>query len=227
MKALIDGDIICYRNAAVVGNDSVEFALMGCDRMMHSILEATDADSFSVYLTAPNNFRYAIYPDYKAHRKDKEKPPHLGTCKQFLIDEWNAIFEDDLEADDLMGIHQDKEGGEQGFETVICTIDKDLLQIPGYHYNFVKETFTTVSQLEGIRFFYKQMLIGDVADNLKGVDKIGPVKAGKLLDSITDETIMMQTVCSLYDDPDRFQTNADCFWIMRNLSEMWSDRKWN
>ena len=240
MISLIDGDIIAYRNAAATGDDSVEFALIGCDRMIQNILQVTEADSYKIFLSGSGNFRYDINPDYKANRKDIVRPQHLQACREFLIDNYNAQLCHGFEADDMLGIEQDKRGTRFGrlddaysptnleihtiYDTVICSIDKDLLQIPGYHYNFVKNEFKTVDPIEGIRHFYKQMLIGDRADNLFGVDKIGPVKAGKLLDHITSEKEMMKIVCTLYNDADRFQMNADCFWVMHQLGEMWTDR---
>lgn len=224
MRALIDGDIVVFRNAAMVGDDSVEYAIAGCYKMLEGIQRALDTDDFVVYIKGTPNFRYDINPTYKAHRKDKVDPQHRQACHDYLIREWGAIEADGIETDDLLGIMQDKVGEDGVYSTAICSIDKDLLQIPGYHYNFVKGTFQTVTELDGIRHFYKQMLIGDVADNLKGVDKIGPVKAGKLIDPLSSEKEMMDVVCKLYNDPDRFQTNADCFWIMRKLNEMWSDR---
>lgn len=224
MIALVDGDIIAYRNAAVVKEDSVEYALIGCDRMMQDILAATEADEYLVYLSGSNNFRYQINPDYKANRKDIVKPPHLQACRDFLCNEWNAKVVHGYEADDALGIQQDKKGNEYGFDTVICTIDKDLLQVPGYHYNFVNKTFKTVSQIEGIRHFYAQMLIGDKSDNIVGVDGLGVVKSGKILNPLQTEEEMMVAGCSLYNHADRFQMNADCLWIWQEEGVMWSDR---
>lgn len=224
MIALLDGDIIAYRNAAVVGEDSVEFAYYGCEKVAQDIIDSVGTTEYQVYLTGSKNFRKQINPEYKANRKDKPKPPHLQACLEYLMEEWDAVYLDEVEADDLLGIAADKCGDEHGYGTVICSIDKDLLQIPGYHYNFVNRTFSTVSKIEGIRHFYKQMLIGDVADNIFGIAGIGPVKAGRLLDHIEDEREMMNIVCDLYKDADRFQMNADCLWIMREPDQQWSDR---
>ncbi len=65
--------------------------------------------------------------------------------------------------------------------TVICSIDKDLQQIPGNHYNFVKKEHSFVTPEEAIQNFYKQILTGDAADNIKGAKGIGPVRAGKII----------------------------------------------
>lgn len=212
--ALIDSDIVAFRCAAVSENEPEDIAIVRTDKLMREILEATQADSYLAFLTGRGNFRKQINPDYKANRKDKEPPKHLQICREFLKQDWSAIVIDGYEADDALGINQTS-------ESVICSIDKDLLQIPGKHYNFVKQEWLEVSELEGIRHFYKQMLIGDTSDNIKGIDKIGPVKAEKLLGSLEKEKDMFWVVSDLYsassepDGSERFWMNADCLWIWR------------
>lgn len=228
--ALIDADIVAFRTAASAENDDLEIALLRADKLMRDILEATNATSYVASLTGADNFRKEINPAYKANRKDKEPPRWLSDVQQFLMREWKAEPTYGFEADDMLGMLQTE-------ETVICSIDKDMFQIPGRHYQWeitgtgkdgkqwVKEAVNQyVSELDGLRFFYKQALIGDKADNIFGVDKIGPVKAGKLIDHLTDEKDMYNTVCSLYKDPDRLEMNLDCLWIWRNENEKWSDR---
>ena len=218
MISLIDADIVCFRVAAASENDPEDIAILRVDKLMRDVLEATQSSEYLAFLTGSNNFRKQINPEYKAHRKDKPLPKYLGVCREFLVTEWKATVSDGCEADDLLGIHQTE-------NSILCSIDKDLLQIPGKHYNFVKQEFQNVTYEEGIKFFWKQMLIGDVSDNLFGVAGIGKVKASKLLDHLTSEEEMQNVVCKLYNNPDRFQTNADCFWIWRNENEQWSDRK--
>ena len=116
-------------------------------------------------------------------------------------------------------------GRKQTDETVVCSLDKDLLMIPGVHFNWNKLEYTHVDQFTGLRTFYKQMLIGDRSDNIFGVDKIGPVKAAKLIDHLTNEQEMLETVFELYNqDEERFIMNAQCLWIMQNKDETWAHR---
>lgn len=167
------------------------------EELIHRILETTQADSYNFYLSAGrlDTFRAKINPSYKAHRT-QPKPKHYEFLKNYLIDIWKAEVAVNEEADDRLGIEQLRNTKEFNFqlqnpdrtnqndETIICSIDKDLLQIPGLHYNFVKDVFTCVTPEEGLLFFYKQLLIGDVADNIKGVGGIGPKKADKLLNDL-------------------------------------------
>lgn len=113
---------------------------------------------------------------------------------------------------------------------IICSVDKDLLQIPGKHYNFVKKEFCKVSEIEGLRNFYKQMLIGDPADNIFGVKGIGKVKAANLIDCLETEQDMIDLTLTKYADEDetnffvRYYMNADCLWLMRKEGETYSKR---
>lgn len=239
MISLIDGDLISFRCAASAEEEPESIALLRTDKLIRDILEATKAESYQCFLTGSNNFRKEINPEYKANRKDKPLPKHLNACREFLVVEWKSKVTDGIEADDALGIQQELynrvnhsmllENQLVGCkQTVICSLDKDLLQIPGMHYQWPiynrEGMFHNVLYLDGLKHFYKQMLIGDVSDNIKGVDGIGKVKASKLVDNCETEEEMMEIVCGLYKDPDRFQINADCLWIMRNENEQWSDR---
>jgi len=126
------------------------------------------------------------------------------------------------------------EGQQDGtHESIIISLDKDLLMIPGWHYSWeisgqgwTKEAVKSyVTPLDGLRTFYKQMLIGDVSDNIFGVDRIGKVKASKYIDDLEDENEMIKTVFDLYnEDAIRFLMNAQCLWIMQREGETWVSR---
>lgn len=174
--------------------------------MVQQILSATKATDHIIYFSPPREetFRAKMCPEYKAHRV-QEKPVHYMALKQFLTSTYNTQQEVDQEADDALGIEQCYRNGgcmdkDEEEETVICSIDKDLLQIPGNHYNFVKGQHTYITDEEGLLFFYKQMLIGDVADNVKGVGGIGQAKAAKLLDPLlgSEEIELFQVVQGAY-----------------------------
>lgn len=220
MIALIDSDLVAYRCAATVTEDmEQDIAFYRMDVLVQQIIEATDATGTILYLTGKNNFRKKINPEYKANRKDTVPPVYLQECRQYLVDNHNAIISDGCEADDLLGINQTQ-------DTIICSLDKDLRMIPGNHYNWTKVELDRVTKQDGLRHFYKQMLIGDKSDNVFGVDKIGPVKAAKLIDHLDDEQDMFEAVWAKYDeDAARFVMNANCLWIQRNLGEIWASQQ--
>ena len=54
---------------------------------------------------------------------------------------------------------------------VTCvSLDKDLLQCPGHHFNFVTGITRFISPFEGLRKFYGQLIAGDGADNIPSFD---------------------------------------------------------
>lgn len=238
MQALIDFDIVAFSMAASAENDPVEVAYMRIDQMIHSILDTTGAETFRGFLSGGSNFRNEIYPEYKANRKDMVDPRWRSACKEYLVREWDAEVTDGYEADDALGINQDKQGhwelGEHSplHNTIICTIDKDLDMIPGMHYSWpivrkgevVREgRIYEVSEIEGLRSFYRSILVGDRTDNIFGVDGIGKVKAAKEIDHLETEEEMFERVAELYNgDMDRLRINGDCLWIQRQEHQRWS-----
>ena len=219
MQLLIDADLVAFRCSASVEPDGEEeIALLRCDRLMQELLHSTESESYACFLTGQNNFRKKVNVEYKANRKDKEPPRWLQQCRRFLIEEWNAVVSDGCEADDLLGIFQTE-------DTKIASLDKDLLMIPGWHYNWLHDAHTYTPPFEGIKTFYKQMLIGDVSDNIVGVRQIGKVKAAKLLDHIETEQELLEIVYDLYEeDAQRFLMNAQCLWILQKEGETWAHR---
>ena len=119
-----------------------------------------------------------------------------------------------------MGIQQDKET----MTTVICSIDKDLLQIPGRHYNFVKKVHTVQTYEDGLKHLYMQSLIGDKSDNIIGVAGIGPVKAEQALAELLPEE-WYDKCRELYNDDERFHLNMKLLYIWRKPNDSWEPPK--
>jgi len=216
MRALIDGDIVVFRGACSAIGEETWVALARADKMIQDILEETGATDYQVYLTGSNNFRRELTPTYKAHRPE-EKPDHWQAVREFLVTQHKAIICNGWEADDQMGIDQDKEGS----TTVICSIDKDLLQIPGRHYNFVRKEAQQVDTEQGKKFLYLQSLIGDKSDNIIGVAGIGPVKAGKALAELFTEEEWYEKCRELYNDDERYHLNLQLLYIWQKPNDSW------
>ena len=219
MIALIDADLVAYRCAATCKEeDPVDVALFRVDKNMREILEMTDATSYKAFLTGSNNFRKVVNPDYKANRKDMVPPAYLQDCREYLVTEWNARLSHGQEADDELGINQST-------DTILCSLDKDLLMIPGKHFNWTKQQYgdvTFVSPEDGAKHFWKQMLIGDKTDNIHGVAGLGPVKSGKLIDNLETEEECLEVILSKYDNEyNRVAMNAACLWIKRSEDSEW------
>lgn len=223
--ALIDGDIVAYRCAAANEGQSETLACWQTSEYMRRILHETNAMGFKCFLSGGSNFRYGIYPDYKANRADKPKPTHLQLVRSHLVTDWAAQVADGIEADDHLGIEQCLGDG----DTIICSIDKDLLQIPGQHYNFVTTEFRHVSPLDGIKQLYFQLIMGDRSDNIPGYDGKMRTKVPKFLENhvdflfmCTDEKDMYSYVLDLYcGDKDIMHRNAKCLYIWHKENDEW------
>ena len=216
----LDGDLIAFRCSASVGLEGEEeIAILRTDKLMRDLLYNTESTSYNCYLSGRNNFRKKVNPEYKANRKDKEPPRWLQSCREYLIKEWNAVVSEGCEADDLLGINQ------HNTDSVCISLDKDLLMITGWHFRWLDNEKIFVTPDQGLKAFYKQMLIGDKSDNIFGVRGIGPVKAAGIIDTLDTEEEMISTVFKLYEeDAERFWMNAQCLWIMQREKETWQDR---
>jgi len=215
MRSLIDGDICCYRVGFASKNDPLDINLLRIDVMIREILEETRSTYYDIYLSGDNNFRYKVNPEYKANRKDSEKPPFLQELREYLVTEWKAQVTEGIEADDALGIAQTFSPD----TSVICSIDKDLKQIPGNHYNFVKKEWDSVDPWKGLKFFYEQLLIGDTADNIFGIRGIGPKKAASALSWCETEQELFETVRDMYNDDERLLMNGRCLKIRQHDDE--------
>lgn len=234
MIALIDGDILAYRIGFTTEQEDLQIALYRMEDLVGRILDETYADSYKIYLTdSAGNFRQKLFPDYKANRT-KPKPRWLEDLKEFLIVEHGAEIAIGMEADDALGIAQteikakDDMGDSSGpypLSSVICSIDKDLLQIPGNHYNFVKQEEFYVSPHLGMLQFYTQLLVGDVSDNVVGAIGIGPKKAEKALNHLTTEIEMFEAVRKLFKDDERLLLTGRLLKILQSKEEL--NSLWN
>ena len=217
--ALLDGDIFAYRTAATAEQEEFWIAKSRVNEMLERCLSAVKAESYQLWLSGDpaENFRYQIYPEYKANRT-QPKPRHLEPLREFLVKTWAARLTPEAECDDYLGINAAE-------DTIICSIDKDLLQIPGNHWNFVKEEHTFVSKEDGYRRFYKHLLIGDASDNIRGVSGIGRVKAERLIQDTFTEREAFDATRNAFNNDEAFALTGNLIYVLRNEGEKWSEMK--
>lgn len=231
---LVDGDIVAFRCAASCSKQGVtveprEVAQYRVNDLMYRIVQETEATKYEVYIKGEGNFRADIYPEYKAQRKKQANPEWLEACREQLVVEWGAKHVNGQETDDMLGIRQYASfinplhnGGE---DTIIASIDKDLLMIPGRHYNFVKQEFYNVSEIDGMRHFWFQMIMGDRVDNIPGYDGIMRQTVPKFLaphiqrlQECETEEAMSHLVYEMYQDggmTNQYEINKKLLWIRR------------
>lgn len=220
--ALLDGDIICYRIGFTTQDVDEKITLSRINSYLDNILFDSGASDYVVFLTGGNNYRKLIYPDYKANRT-QEKPKHYELIRTYLMDHEAAVMCEDEEADDVMGYSQTE-------DTIICSIDKDLDQIPGRHFNFVKNKHYEITPEEGMAFFYSQLLTGDRVDNIPGLPKVGPAKAKKILGEWTNEQDAKTKTLAAYQEflgldeekaRERINLIGKLLWIRKKENELW------
>src|SRR5712664_3584833 len=98
-------------------------------------------------------------------------------------------------------------------EYVICSLDKDLDQIPGKHYNWRRDEHYFIEPIDGLRLFYRQLLMGDRTDNIFGVKGIGEVKSARIINDLENEEDMFLAVQAMYDTDTRLLMNGQCLKI--------------
>jgi 5'-3' exonuclease len=219
VKALIDGDILCYRIGFATNNETEDVAIRTMATFLEDLLMYDlSADDWTTYLTGKRNFRndVAVTEKYKGNRK-KEKPVHIQLLRDYLVASWNGVVSDGNEADDEIAIAATSLGD----ESIIVSLDKDFDQVQGWHYNFVKKNKYYIKPEEGLLNFYMQFLVGDRIDNIIGVDGIGPVKARKLLEGKTEQE-MFDICVEKLGSVERAVENGRLLFLQRHPNQLWS-----
>ena len=127
------------------------------------------------------NFRKDLCATYKAHRTAYLRPPGFHELEANLKAHAKTVSAPRLEGDDILGILATTPSGAPREGVVIVSIDKDLLQVPGWHYNPDKDELQEVDEAAGAYFHLMQTLTGDRVDGYPGLPGCGPVKAAKIL----------------------------------------------
>ena len=177
-------------------------AVSGFCNMLNKLLDDALSDDDVGHLavifdTARRTFRSEIYPEYKAHRP----PPPEDLIPQFPLvrDAVRAFnvpcFEmEGFEADDLIATYADQAVA-AGYEVVIVSSDKDLMQMVGDHVSMqdpMKQTVIREDQVKekfGVgpdKVIDVQALAGDSSDNVPGVPGIGVKTAAELINTYGD-----------------------------------------
>ena len=127
-------------------------------------------------LSHPDNFRKRLVDEeYKANRNMLRRPLCYKAMREWILQEYNTLMYEGLEADDVVGITVGK-------NDVAISGDKDFRCIPCKQYDFLRNEFFDVSKEDADYFHLYQTLIGDSTDGYKGCPHIGDVRAKRILD---------------------------------------------
>lgn len=164
-----------------------------CSMLMKFLGEQELSERIAVIFDAGRRtFRMDLYPEYKANRPEAPEdlvpqfPLFREACTAFNLP---VIETDGFEADDIIASYA-KQAKESGFDVVIVSADKDLMQLVNDHVTMVDPLKNkTISYPEVMEKFGvpphlvidAQALIGDSSDNVPGVPSIGPKTAAELI----------------------------------------------
>lgn len=214
----IDGDFLAYQVSAD-DSKSIDTMMHNHDVAVETLRLLAGAESTVSHLTASHGdkggrYEQAIQKEYQGNRKGKDKPKHLHTVKSWMENKRGAINHADQEADD--GLCQANWNAVQAGTpelSVLVSKDKDLQMCQGFHLDWDEGTLEQVNGFgyivldrsksspkivgKGPAFFWAQMLMGDTADDIKGLPKlpgsvmnaVSPTKAiTDALDCLSDPT---------------------------------------
>ena len=222
MIAIVDGDILAYKIGFGCEDYKQEYAINKLAEYLEELVFINaNCDDAVGYLTGSNNYRDKIAKtqSYKGHRKSG-KPKHLPILREYMEKAWGFEVQENQEADDAIGIKA-YEMNEQDY--VICTIDKDLDNIRGWHYNFQRNDLYYLSEKETIKHFYKQLLTGDRTDNIPGLKGIGDKTAEKILADLEDEKDLYNAVLEEYKyNREYLLEQGQLLWIRKKKDQMWT-----
>lgn len=183
-QLLLDCDPLIYR--AAYNSETLEDALAWLEGCITAHATEHKADLTKRFITSPGySLRKQVYPKYKQNRAEK---PELVTQMYEVLLEDPAYMRSfgGLEADDMIGIYSKL--SETTDHSIICSVDKDLRQVPGWHITEEGYIYVPYDRYEYIQWnnqfygrfqLYMQMLMGDRVDNVPGLIKYYDTKSKK------------------------------------------------
>lgn len=174
-------------------------AIYGFLNIMFKILDEEHPEYLAVAFDVHEpTFRHKIYSEYKGTRKPmpEELREQVPVMKEVLkAMRIQTVEKPGLEADDILGTLA-KRSEKEGMEVSLISGDRDLLQIASSHIKIripktkggkteVEDYYATDVekryQVNPVQFIDLKALMGDTADNIPGVPKVGEKTATDLM----------------------------------------------
>jgi DNA polymerase I len=178
---LIDADSLMYFSSYGSEEDQILSETKLSEKIydiLNIVGQSYNVEKYYVFVKGSNNFRYKIFPAYKKNRPAKH--PIIDVLNKYLVDNFGAIESHNAESDDYAFSYSQLP--EYKNRTIICSVDKDLLQIPGIHYDYQKNKFHHISEEDARYNLAIQMIMGDAADGILCLRGYGPKKAQALIE---------------------------------------------
>lgn len=214
MKVIFDADSLIYASCFKKKDDrefpedlfetDVNVAFnkfeVSFERLLDFLEEQVNVDEVVFCNGSKNNFRKDISATYKLNRTQK-RPEILPLLHDMVKLEYNSIYGDGVETDDVVATLWAEEVEKNGIDSVvIMSLDKDYKQFPCwfYDYHYKKRELVKISEQEANENFYSQMIVGDSADNIKVCKGYGKVYAEKLFKDAKNKYSLMNRTYRLY-----------------------------
>ena len=217
---LVDGSGYIFRafyaiRRMTTSNGQATNAVFGFTTMLLKVLKEHAPEHIAIaFDPGGKNFRHEMYPEYKANRSapPEELPPQIPLIHQLVEALGIAkVVVPGFEADDVIGTLA-RQAEARGFDVVIITGDKDLMQLVDEHTSLIDElrmqkgqSDTSVIRREQViakfgvppeRVIDVLALAGDSSDNVPGVRGIGEKTATELVNQWGD----LESVLAHADD---------------------------
>ncbi|MBI1948388.1 MAG: DNA polymerase I [Deltaproteobacteria bacterium] len=217
---LVDGSGYIFRafyaiRRMTASNGQATNAVFGFTTMLLKVLKEHAPSHIAIaFDPGGKNFRHELYPDYKANRSapPEDLPPQIPLIHQ-LVEHLGItkVVVKGFEADDVLGTLARRAEG-QGYDVVIITGDKDLMQLVDEHTSLIDELRMQKGSSETSEIRREQViakfgvppervvdvlaLAGDSSDNVPGVRGIGEKTATELVNQWGD----LESVLAHADD---------------------------
>lgn len=220
LTAFIDADILLHRAVSFCDSDfdgedfgdwrqAMGFFDMLLKKWLDEVGKAVKLDDYLLVVSHGRTFRKDLLPYYKANRKDIKPHPAFHDLKKEVMELQGCIWEENMEADDLIGIRvtEDPElrvavSADKDFATIPCQ-----LFIPASHGKVIgsRHKFT---EDEANMNWLRQAMTGDTIDNYKGIPGVGPKKAEKIIPGPAPLMVMWNNVERAFLDAGLTQQDA-------------------
>lgn len=173
--SLIDADIPAYSVAFMCENiDSWNLVEKQVDNFMRKRVQESGGTHVIGFLTnGGKNYRLAdaVTYEYKGNRAGSERPKWYGKIREYLQTAWHCQVMQGIEADDALAIAH-KYFRDHGIKSVLCSLDKDLRQSPGWHLNWNSGILDYVDDDKAEGYLWRQVITGDLGtDNIPGLSE--------------------------------------------------------
>ncbi len=223
---LIDGSAFLYRafhaiRSLATSKGHPTNATFGFTRILLKLLKDNSPEYAVVFFDVKGpTFRHKMYDQYKANRPPmpEELAAQIPDIKQMITALNIPIVEKQgFEADDLVGTYS-KLAQEKGFHVVMVTGDKDFIQLITDKCTLWDPMKDTIKEVETIKkdmgiepgqFIDVLGLAGDNADNIPGVQGVGPKTAIKLITQFGSIENIYENLDSLKKKKKLYENLAD------------------